>query len=99
MLDGMLWFTLACSAATMVRMIIGPRAADRLVALNVLAALALAFLVLRGVREGRALYLDVALVYDIFGFLGLLAVARFLKDKAMGADERADGRADGGGDA
>jgi multicomponent Na+:H+ antiporter subunit F len=94
MLDGMLWFTLACSAAAIVRMIIGPRAADRLVALNVLAALVLAFMVLRGVREGRALYLDVALVYDIFGFLGLLAVARFLKDKAMGADEGADGGTD-----
>jgi multicomponent Na+:H+ antiporter subunit F len=64
----------------------GPRAADRLVALNVLAALVLALLVVRGVSEGRAIYLDVALVYDIFGFLGLLAIARFLKDRSMGGE-------------
>jgi len=51
------------------------------VALNILSGVVLAFLVLRGVRQGRSLYLDVALVYDIFGFLGFLAIARFLKDK------------------
>jgi len=52
-----------------------------LVALNVLSGLALGFLVIQGVLQGRALYLDVALVYDIFGFLGFLALAHFLKKK------------------
>ena len=41
-------------------------------------------LVLHGVWLGRALYLDVALVYDIFGFLGYLAIANLLKDKIKG---------------
>jgi multicomponent Na+:H+ antiporter subunit F len=68
-------------------LLLGPSAADRLVALNVLSGIVLAFLALRGVREERAIYLDVALVYDIFGFLGLLAIARFLKDKAMADGE------------
>ena len=82
----MKWFILACSLACLPRLFMGPKAADRLVALNVMAALVLAFLVVRGVSEGRAIYLDVALVYDIFGFLGLLAVARFLKDRSMGGE-------------
>ena len=59
-------------------------ASDRLVALNVLAGVVLALLVLRGVSQGRSIYLDVALVYDIFGFLGFLAIARFLKDRMTG---------------
>jgi multicomponent Na+:H+ antiporter subunit F len=84
MLEVAQWFLLACSVATLPRLFAGPRAADRLVALNVLAALVLAFLALRGVSSGRAIYLDVALVYDIFGFLGLLAIARFMKDRGMG---------------
>ena len=81
MLDFMQWFLVACTLLCTIRLVMGPSAADRLVALNVLSGLVLAFLVLRGVAEERALYLDVALVYDIFGFLGFLAVARFLKDK------------------
>ena len=86
MFEGMKWFLLACSLACLPRLFMGPKAADRLVALNVMAALVLALLVVRGVSEGRAIYLDVALVYDIFGFLGLLAVARFLKDRSMGGE-------------
>ena len=81
LLDGMQWFLLICSIMCSLRLILGPTSADRLVALSVLSSLILAFLVLRGVRQGRALYMDVALVYDIFGFLGFLALARFLKDK------------------
>jgi multicomponent Na+:H+ antiporter subunit F len=80
------WFILACALACLPRLFLGPKAADRLVALNVLAALVLALLVVRGVSEGRAIYLDVALVYDIFGFLGLLAITRFLKDRSMGGE-------------
>jgi multicomponent Na+:H+ antiporter subunit F len=88
MLEFMQWFIVVCTVFCAARLVMGPSAADRLVALNVLSGLVLAFLVLRGVAEERALYLDVALVYDIFGFLGFLAVARFLKDKIT---EKGDG--------
>lgn len=81
LLEGMQWFLAACSLICIIRLILGPKSADRLVALNVLSGVVLAFLVIRGVREGRALYLDVALVYDVFGFLGFLAIAKFLRDK------------------
>ena len=36
---------------------------------------------LRGAYKGKAAYLDVALVYDIFGFLGVLAIAAFLRER------------------
>lgn len=88
LLDAMQWFMILCALVCIIRLILGPVAADRLVALNVLSGVALAFLVLRGVRQGRALYLDVALVYDIFGFLGFLAIARFLKDKFSDEEEQ-----------
>lgn len=72
---------IGCCAFCMLRLALGPRGADRLAALSVLSALVLALLVLRGATEGRVLYLDVALVYDIFGFLGILAVASFIRDR------------------
>ena len=56
LLDSMQWFLLACACAVMLRFIIGPNAADRLIALNVLSALVLAFLVVRGVEKGRAIF-------------------------------------------
>ncbi|MDC7240660.1 MAG: monovalent cation/H+ antiporter complex subunit F [Spirochaetales bacterium] len=84
MLQGMQIFFLFCAALCVLRFILGPSTPDRLVALNVLSGVTLGFLVVRGVAEGRVLYLDVALVYDIFGFLGFLAIARFLRDKLTG---------------
>lgn len=72
----------ACSLFVAVRLVVGPRGADRLTALSVLSSIVLAVLVLYGVTEGRAAYLDVALVYDIFGFLGIMAVAAFIKEKS-----------------
>ncbi|MBI9094622.1 MAG: pH regulation protein F [Sphaerochaeta sp.] len=69
---------------TVIRLLLGPTASDRLVALNVLSAVSLALLVLWGISNTRTLYLDVALVYDIFGFLGFLAITRFLKQRKGG---------------
>ena len=76
----MQWFLVFCALVCLVRLIMGPTAADRLVALNILSGVTLGFLVVRALAQQRSLYLDVALVYDIFGFLGFMAIARFLKD-------------------
>ena len=72
-----MWFFVGISAVTMVRVFIGPTTADRMTALNVVSAQVLAALVLFAVKEGRSSYLDVALVYDIFGFIGVLAMTRY----------------------
>lgn len=79
-LSGMQYFLIIFATITIIRLLIGPTSSDRLVAMNVLSAITLALLVLWGVSTKRSLYLDVALVYDIFGFLGFLAITRFLKN-------------------
>jgi multicomponent Na+:H+ antiporter subunit F len=75
------WIFIGCIGVAIIRLILGPRGADRLTALAVISALILALLVLYGTQEGRLLYLDVALLYDVFGFLGILAIARFFREK------------------
>ncbi|MBB6481418.1 monovalent cation/H+ antiporter complex subunit F [Spirochaeta isovalerica] len=87
LLTGMQWFIIACILVCIIRILTSRTTSGKLVGLNVLSGVVLAFLVLRGVSEGRALYLDVALVYDIFGFLGFLGIARFLKDKIQGESQ------------
>ncbi|MFQ3620450.1 MAG: monovalent cation/H+ antiporter complex subunit F [Spirochaetales bacterium] len=63
------------------RILIGPTTADRLLGLNVVSSHILAILVLYAAKEKLHVYLDVALVYDIFGFVGILALTRFLEKR------------------
>lgn len=69
---------------SMVRVVVGPTLVDRMIGLNVVAAQVLALLVLIAVDEGFTFYLDVALVYDIFGFIGLLAITRYFSRREEG---------------
>lgn len=74
-------FLLGSCVLGMVRIIIGPTAADRLTALNLVGSQVVALLVLTAVRSGAVVYLDVAMVYAVFGFVGVLALTRFLSGK------------------
>ncbi len=82
-LQVMIYFFGASTIISLFRGIVGPTVADRLVSLNVVAAQVLALLVLIAVYDERPAYLDVALVYDIFGFVGLLAITRYLGSGEM----------------
>jgi len=57
----------------------GPSAADRVVAYDVLTIIAITGIVLIALAEGRGIYLDVALVYALLSFLGVIVVARYLE--------------------
>jgi multicomponent Na+:H+ antiporter subunit F len=79
-----IYFFIGSTAVSMIRVVLGPTTADRMTGLNMVSAQILAILVLFAVREGRANYLDVALVYDIFGFIGILAMARYFTKRREG---------------
>ncbi|MFW5729629.1 MAG: monovalent cation/H+ antiporter complex subunit F [Spirochaetota bacterium] len=81
-----IYFFLGSTVVSMVRVVIGPTTVDRMTGLNLVSAQILALLVLGAVREGRSSYLDVALVYDIFGFIGLLSMARYFRGRAREGD-------------
>ncbi|MBN1353262.1 MAG: cation:proton antiporter [Candidatus Omnitrophica bacterium] len=61
------------------RIVKGPTAADRAVALDVLSTITTALLVLLGYIFKSYIYLDVSLVYAILAFTGAVAIARFLE--------------------
>ncbi|MBN2213586.1 MAG: hypothetical protein JW723_05025 [Bacteroidales bacterium] len=62
-----------------IRMGIGPTAADRAIAVDTATTVVVALLVLLGFVFDRYIYLDVALVYSIVSFVGLIAIARYLE--------------------
>ena len=62
-----------------IRLIIGPDTVDRVVAIDLLTIVTVALIALIAHHAQRYIYLDVALVYGLLSFLGVLAVARYLE--------------------
>ena len=72
-----LCFTLAMLFAT-VRLLRGPAAQDRVLALDVLSMNGLLLLLVLGIRSRSAAYFDMALLIALFGFVSTIALAKFL---------------------
>ena len=68
---------LAMAAATY-RMVRGPRAQDRILALDAFYVAAMLMLVLFGIRIGSSVYFEVALLIGVLSFVGTVALAKFL---------------------
>lgn len=60
------------------RMMCGPRAQDRIVALDALYVNAMLLLLVFGIRTGSTLYFEAALVISLLGFVATLALAKFV---------------------
>jgi len=63
----------------LLRLLKGPTAPDRAVAVDTITTTVVALLVFLGFVFKRYVYLDVALVYSLLSFVGLVAIARFLE--------------------
>lgn len=70
------------SLLSFVRFVKGPTAADRAIALDTLSVIGIAALVLLGFLFKRYIYIDLALVYAVLGFIGIIIIARFI-EKAL----------------
>jgi len=74
-------------ALALVRLIKGPAAADRIVALDLISVLIVAFLAAYSIYAGETSFLDVAIGYALIAFLGTVALARFLMRSAQKRSE------------
>jgi len=61
------------------RLIMGATTVDRVIAIDLLTVVSIGVIALFAHHAGRFIYLDVALVYGLLSFLGVLAVARYLE--------------------
>jgi len=62
----------------LVRVLRGPTTPDRIVAVDLLASLVMAALLLSGIASGNPFYLQTVLGFAVVLFLGTVALARFL---------------------
>jgi multicomponent Na+:H+ antiporter subunit F len=70
------------------RLVRGPRLADRVIALDLLATLAVGLLVLRAAQTGHWLYVDVALGIGLISVVGTVAFGSFVEHRAREASEQ-----------
>ena len=63
---------------TFIRFLLGPTASDRIMALDIMGILTIVSLVFVAFFFQRIIYLDVALVYGVIGFVGTITLARFI---------------------
>ncbi|HLV82767.1 MULTISPECIES: cation:proton antiporter [Devosia] len=69
-----------------VRVIIGPSLADRVLALDLLTVLAMGFVGAIAIRTGLTLYLDIAISLALLGFMATVAFARYMLSRLDGEE-------------
>lgn len=74
---------------SVVRIVIGPTLADRVLALDLLTIVAMGFIGAVAVRTGLMLYLDIAIALALLGFLATIALARYILRRGLKSDAAA----------
>ncbi len=74
-------FTLIGAALLLglIRLLIGPKAPDRIVAADTLSVITTAGIAGLGVVLGNVIYLDIALIYGVLAFVAVVALARAIE--------------------
>ena len=89
----MFWVTALAIVVTMLlallRAFLGPTVYDRILALNMFGTKTVLLIAVSGFLSGRPDWLDLALLYALMNFIGVLAVLRFSKYGDLASDERA----------
>lgn len=63
---------------SMVRLLLGPTAGDRILALDTMVINALGLVVLLGIYQGVQIYFEVSLLIAMLGFVSTVALSRFI---------------------
>lgn len=72
-------FTASGIVLSLARAAAGPTTPDRVVGVDGTVTISVALMVLLASFFDRQIYLDVALVYAVLGFIGVLAIARYME--------------------
>jgi multicomponent Na+:H+ antiporter subunit F len=74
---------LLCAFMCLYRIGRGPSAPDRVVAIDILGTLIVAFTALLGLVTKQSWYLSIALAWALLSFIGAIAMAKYLEGRAF----------------
>jgi multicomponent Na+:H+ antiporter subunit F len=75
---------LVTMAMALVRALQGPTVYDRIVAVNMFGTKSMLLIAVLGFLTGRPEFLDIALVYALINFVGVIAIMKFFKFSHLG---------------
>jgi len=70
---------------TTFRVVRGPTLPDRVLALDMLTAIAIGFIAVLGIKTGAGYHVDIAIALGLVGFLATVAFARFVRTRGPSA--------------
>ena len=73
---------------TLVRAFLGPTVYDRVLAANMFGTKTVLLIAVAGFLMGRPEWLDLAILYALMNFTGMIALLRFSKFANLASDER-----------
>lgn len=71
--------TLFIMALALLRALLGPTLFDRILAVNMFGTKTVLLVAVLGVISGQSSFLDIAIVYALINFIGIIAVLRFFE--------------------
>lgn len=78
---------LVTMALTLVRGLLGPTVFDRVLAANMFGTKTVLLIAVSGFLSGRPEWLDLAVLYALMNFIGMIALLRFTKFENLASDE------------
>lgn len=70
---------LVTMAMALVRLFLGPSVYDRIMAVNMFGTKMVLLIAIMGFLSGRPDFLDIALVYALINFIGMIAIVKFFR--------------------
>ena len=74
---------LFCSLFVLFRVIFGPSAADRIIAVEILGILIIGMLAILGLHYEQDFYMDIALIWALLSFIASLAFSKILEGRQL----------------
>ena len=83
----------------LIRAVVGPRMADRLIAVNMMGTMVMVSIALLAVIKNQGYLVDICLIYAMISFLAVVVLTRiytgvYREAKALQKEKEADGNAD-----
>jgi len=74
-------FLLAALILSFVRLLRGPTINDRIAAMDVIAVIVMAFVLVYSVLIQKSIYLDLPVIISLISFIGTVAISTYLKHR------------------
>ena len=78
-----LYVLIFASVMCLYRILSGPTAADRIVAIDIFGILIVGFCAIVSISTGRSWYIDIGIAWALQSFIGTLALSKYLEGRAL----------------